>query len=77
MYNSSMNTKGFKIGDKCAVSLDWGSGAHRGKRVQIRKFQTNGNQVFAIVMWLGLKARELEAEYGTLIHTDELKKVAK
>lgn len=71
----SMNTKGFKEGDKCTAHPDWGSGACKGKRVQILKFQRNDRECFAIVMWLGLKAKALEAEYGTLFNVDELKKV--
>lgn len=77
MIPMDMDTKGFKTHDKCTVHPDWGSGACKGKRIQICKFQQNDRQCFAIVMWLSSKANALKEEYGTLFNVDELKKVAK
>ena len=76
MYNMDMDTKGFTVDDRCTVHPDWGSGACKGKRVRICKFQRNDRQCFAIVSWgVGKQARALEDEYGTLFNVDELKKV--
>lgn len=64
-----------KVGDTCTVQIDWGSGNHKGKRVQISRLQKNGDQLFAKVFWKGKSASELAKEYGILFNVSELKKV--
>ena len=65
-----------KINDKCNVISDWLSSTAKTRRVQVIGFQTNGNQRFVKVMWLGKEARENQETYGILFPVHELKKVA-
>ena len=71
-----MNTREFKVNDRCRVNLDWTKAA-RGKTCQILAFQNHGCVVdtYAKVMWLGNKGHKLAKEVGTLFALEELRKI--
>ena len=66
----------FELNEKVTLSIDWGSGLHRGKRCQIISFQQNGNLKCAKVLWRSPKyGAKLEEEYGTIFPLLDLKKL--
>jgi hypothetical protein len=70
-----MNTAGFKVNDKCNVVIDWGDGAHNGKRVQILGFERHGQKVFARIVWLGSESKALAEQYSTIFGLEEIRHV--
>lgn len=72
-----MNKIRIRSGDKCLVNIDWGSGLHKQKRVEVIRVQTNGTQKYARVRWIGKYENQLEKEYGTLFNINELIKIEK
>jgi hypothetical protein len=64
-----------KVLDKCRIVCDWVPPAVKQRRVQVMRFQQNGNIQFAKIRWIGKQSRDNEEKYGVLFSLDELRKV--